>query len=242
IVSGNFQIVLYAPEIVSSRNGSFWRRIVSKESVFKRWCGLLVVDEAYLIWGWYVQDSHLSFHADFLSLGNLRANFPNTPILTLSATMPPHIKSYVHKTLHLLTPTILYQGSINCPTISLMVVVIKYRAIPLKDLQPFIKESKDMLTTIVFVDDRVDYKVLAVEHHRSFQSEDSKAKLQELVRLFTSSCSQEYNAETLSLMHKQRVKIVFATACASNGIDFVGICRAIQYSLDPKQIDFCAFV
>lgn len=56
VAAGKFQIVVCAPEVVSSRNGSFWRRIVSKDSVFKKGCGLLVIDEAHLIWGWYVSE------------------------------------------------------------------------------------------------------------------------------------------------------------------------------------------
>lgn len=117
---------------------------------------------------------------------------------------------------------------------------MKNSAAPLKDLRPFIKERNNMVGTIVFVDDRVDCKVLAVEHRRSFKSGNSK--LLELVRPFTSSCTPEYNAETLSLIREKRCLVVFATACASNGIDFQGIRRTIQYGLDYKRIDFCAFI
>ena len=52
----------------------------------------------------------------------------------------------------------------------------------------------------------------------------------------------EYQAETIELVEKGVCKIVYATASASNGIDFPGIRRIIQYGVNANLLDFCAWV
>lgn len=52
IANGKYQIVMCAPEVVSGLNGSFCRRVASTNTKFRLHCKLIVIDEAYLIWGW----------------------------------------------------------------------------------------------------------------------------------------------------------------------------------------------
>ena len=151
IAMGKYQIVLCAPEVVARRNGSFWRRIASTSCVFRKGCQLIVIDEAHLIWGWQ------KFREEFLSLGALRANFSKTPILVQSATLPPHIRTFVHKALYLNQPTLLSVETIDRPNIALLVAPQLNAQDPLDELEPFINEDK-MLPTIIYVDNNLEHQ------------------------------------------------------------------------------------
>ena len=228
-----YQIVLCAPEVVAARNGNFWRRIASTPCVFRKQCRLIVVDEAHLIWAWQ------KFRKEFLSLGALHANFSSTPILVQSATLPPHIRAFVHKTLHLTQPTLLSVETIDRPNIALLVAPQLNAGDPLHELAPFLKED-NMLPTINYVDDKLDCKELTVTTRSRLQQNENILVAKELIRPFSSMCTSEYQAQTIELVKRGVCKIIYATASASNGINFPGIRRIIQYGVDANLIDFCA--
>ena len=64
----------------------------------------------------------------------------------------------------------------------------------------------------------------------------------ELIRPFSRACSAKFQARTLELVKMGSCRIIYATASASNGIDFVGIRRVIQYGLQAETMDFCRLV
>lgn len=55
-------------------------------------------------------------------------------------------------------------------------------------------------------------------------------------------CTPEYQALTIDLVERGLCKVIHSTASASNGIDFPGIRRVIQYGVDAMLLDFCAWV
>ena len=68
-----------------------------KKSVFaSRLCGL-IIDEAHLVYVWR------QFRSNYASLSCMRTLWPKVPIMTLSATFAPHVATYVHKSLELMT-------------------------------------------------------------------------------------------------------------------------------------------
>ena len=232
---GKYQIVLCAPEVVAARNGNFWRRIASTSCIFRKRCQLIVIDDAHLIWAWQ------KFREEFLSLGALRANFSSTPLLVQSATLPPHIRTFVHKTLHLTKPTLLSVETIDRPKIALLVAPQLNPGDPLDELAPFIHEE-NMLPTIIYVDDKLDCKQLTVANRLRLKNIENIKLAKEIIRPFSSMCTPEYQAETIALVTKGICKIIYATASASNGIDFPGIRRIMQYGVDANLLDFCAWV
>ena len=220
---------------MAGRNGNFWRRIASTSCVFRKGCELIVIDEAHLIWGWQ------KFREEFLTLGALRANFSKTPILVQSATLPPHIRTFLHKTLYLTQPTLLCVETIDRPNIALLVAPQLNAQDPLDELEPFIKEDK-LLPTIIYVDDKLDCKQLTVANRLRLRKPENILAAKQMIRPFSAMCSSEYQAETIELVKKGICRIVYATASASNGIDFPGIRRIIQYGVDAHLVDFCGWV
>lgn len=236
VKNGKYQVVICAPEVVSSRNGTFWRRVASQPTYFKHNCSLIIIDEAHLIWGWQ------TFRPDFCSLGTLRANFPRSAICAMSATMPPHIRSFVHKTLHLQTPTLLCKETIDRKNITIAVAPLLDTKNPLTEFAEFIREKDSVIIpTIVYLDNRQDCKELAVRNRMLLKDPKLKDNALQVIRPFSSACSAEYQAETIRLVRDGICRIIYATASASNGIDFPGIWHIVQYGLDAKTIDFCSF-
>ena len=176
IAMGKYQIVMCAPEVVAGRNGSFWRRIASTSCVFRKGCQLIVIDEAHLIWGWQ------KFREEFLSLGALRANFSKTPILVQSATLPPHIRTFVHKALYLNQPTLLSVETIDRPNIALLVAPQLNAQDPLDELEPFINEDK-LLPTIIYVDDKLECKQLTVANRLRLQKPENIEVAKQVISL-----------------------------------------------------------
>lgn len=158
--------------------------------------------------------------------------------------MPPHIRGFVHKTLHLMTPTILCQQTINRPTVALVVAPMLQSGSPLQELKEFIKEDDNgmIMPIIIYVDDKVDCKELTVQHRLLLEHDHNKENDLVLIRPFSRACSAEYQAKTLDLVEKGICRVIYATASASNGLDFPGIRRVVQYGMEALTLDFCAFV
>jgi hypothetical protein len=64
------------------------------------------------------------FRPCYRNLGLLRTRFPSVPIMACSATMPNMTLDYIHKSLHLETPTVLCDMPSDRPNISLFTVPI----------------------------------------------------------------------------------------------------------------------
>lgn len=89
--------------------------------------------------------------------------------------MPAHIRNFVHKALHLSRPTLLSVETIDRPTVTLAVAPLLSPSDPLEELHPFIEEDA-LLPTIVYVDDRLDCKELAVEHRLLLRRPENTAE------------------------------------------------------------------
>lgn len=116
---------------------------------------------------------------------------------------------------------------------------------PLEELAPFIKETEGaegIIPTIIYMDDRQDCKELAVRHRLLLKDASRRENALQVIRPFSSACSSEYQAHTLELMHSGVCKVIYATASASNGIDFTGIRHIVQYGLNATTMDFCSFI
>jgi superfamily II DNA helicase RecQ len=65
---------------------------------FKSNLVVIAIDEGYTIWDWR------SFRKIFKNIGILCEAFPKVPVMVLSATLPPHVMSYIHTVARLQKP------------------------------------------------------------------------------------------------------------------------------------------
>ena len=129
--------------------------------------------------------------------------------------MPPHIRSFVHKTLHLNHSTLLCAESIDRPNIALVVAPLLNSRKPLDELGVFFdeeggekigegaentSEGAGLIPTIVYVDDKVDCKLLAVAHRMRLKKPHHREMANELIRPFSRACSAKFQARTLELV------------------------------------------
>lgn len=92
---GEYEAVFVTPEFIRADNLNFMKLLGTngkRSSVFRIRLIAIVIDESHLVFHWR------KFRKQYISLGIVRTFFPGTPILTLSATCPPHVRERVHYT------------------------------------------------------------------------------------------------------------------------------------------------
>ena len=118
-----------SPEAATTRP---WRKIF-EEAHFKANLSLLAVDEAHCITEWSVSEVRFpmkfimsifecrgkDFRKSFSILGDLRA-LSKAPVLSMTASAPPHIEAELVRLLHLKNP-VFVKSSLNRPNIFLCI-------------------------------------------------------------------------------------------------------------------------
>ena len=175
------------------------------------------------------------FRKQYVALGIIRTFFPGTPILTLLATCPPHVRKRVHWTLGMANPTCLIQRSVDRPNIFLSVQFMSSMnayseldyLIPLN-----VESASDIPKTIVFVDNRkivwdlTSYLLDRIDS--TFRSEDEFVGI---VRDYSTIMSQEHRNNVLEDFADGSVRILVCTEAAGMGVDIPDVCRVVQWGV-----------
>ena len=114
--NGNFQIVYASPEMLMDPTKHFQCNTVKEHNKFKTNLVLIAIDECHCLWCWE------RFRPEYRRLGDLRKIFIDIPFLCLSATIAPHVASYIHEVLSLRWLTVLFSLSIRRDDINIVVV------------------------------------------------------------------------------------------------------------------------
>jgi len=121
----------------------------------------IVVDEAHLVHAWR------SFRVQWGSIGTIRPFFPGVPIMTLSATVTPYVRRFIHRNLDMMPETSFIHRSVDRSIIYLHTQWIEWGLNTHKDLYwlvPLqIRHPADIHQTIVFSDSHNDCQKACTE-------------------------------------------------------------------------------
>jgi superfamily II DNA helicase RecQ len=173
------------------------------------------------------------FRPYYRNLGLLRTRFPSVPILACSAMMPNMTLDYIHKSLHLETPTVLCDMPSDRPTISLFTVPIANGQIqtrePLLELLPSEAATWDpdqsepagwdpmeIPKTLVFIDDRTACCTLTTELINRFP-ENVRGLARQIVCEYHSMMSQKALDRNLQGLLEGTCRIMVCTDAVGMG-------------------------
>ncbi|KTC81325.1 DNA helicase RecQ [Legionella brunensis] len=176
---------------------------------------LFAIDEAHCISQW----GH-DFRPEYATLGLLKTQFPETPIIALTATADQQTRQDIIKKLNYAPKQFI--ASFNRPNIHYTVVI---KNNPIKQLQQFL-QTQNQQSGIIYCGTRNEVERVAV-------------KLQELgirARAYHAGLAYNERREVQSLFRHDRIDIVVATLAFGMGIDKPNVRFVVHYDL-PKNIE-----
>jgi len=210
IVNGKIKIVFMSPEYLLSSGLDLANTLIENDLL-----GFLAIDECHCISVW----GH-DFRNEYTLIKTFRDNFPDIPILALTATATNNICSDVIKYLSLKKPSII-RASFDRPNLSIN--MIQYNAsIKKKVIVKKYSEKYKNQKIIVYINTRIDTENLASELNRfgvkckAYHAGLSKEERQTILEEFTNNCSQE-----------NICNIIISTIAFGMGIDQIVRCVII---------------
>jgi hypothetical protein len=237
---GGYSMVLVAAEFTATEA---WRTLIRDDRTgrnpsFAQSLRRIVIDEAHLVREWR------QFRPHYRNIGFLRTRFPSVPILACSATLPEATLSYIHKSLHLETPTVLCDMPTDRTNISLFTAPIERGQLqtraPLLELlpnqaatwDPDSSDSEwhpfDIPKTLVFIDDRMACCTLTTELINKFP-ENVRLLAHEIICEYHSTMSQQALDRNLQGLRDGTCRIMVCTDAVGMGLDVPDIERVVQW-------------
>jgi ATP-dependent DNA helicase RecQ len=208
VKNGDIKLLYIAPERLSVPN--------FQELLHTLPISMFAIDEAHCISEW----GH-DFRPDYRNLNKLRTNFPNTPIIALTATATEKVRADIVKQLNLPAPHI-FTSSFNRQNLS-------YEVLPKKDsfasilslIELYPKES-----TIIYCFSRKDTEELASKLREHGHNAGT----------YHAGLSADRRRENQDAFIKDDIHIMVATIAFGMGIDKPDVRLVIHHSL-PKSIE-----
>jgi superfamily II DNA or RNA helicase len=243
---GEYSMVLVAAEFTAS---DAWKSLIRDDRTgrvpsFAQSLRRIIIDEAHLVREWCV------FRPHYRNLGLLRTRFPRVPIMACSATLPKDTLAYIHKSLHLESPTILCDMPTDRPNISLFTAPIRKRQVdsfqPLLDLVPENVATWDpelfgeadwsplnMPKTLVFIDDKNACCTLTTLLINKFPEHLRRSEARDVICEYHSTMSQKALDRNLQSLRDGTCRIMVCTDAVGMGLDVPDIERVIQWKVPP---------
>lgn len=188
---------------------------LSKNNLLSRF----VIDEAHCVSQW----GH-DFRPDYTKLGKLRRSYPRVPIMALTATATPHVRTDVHQQLAL-RQCKWFLCSFNRPNLKYVVKPKKNAAATLEDILSIIKRFQNS-SGIIYCLSRNDCDKMAEQlRQHGVRAKAYHAGLNDNVR---ETVQKDWITE--------KFKVVCATIAFGMGIDKPDVRFVLHYSL-PKSIE-----
>lgn len=208
--SGKLKLLYVAPERFFGKEQQFLELLKSVK------ISLFAVDEAHCISQW----GH-DFRPEYLMLGTMRSEFPDVPMMALTATADDITRKDIISQLRLKDPET-FLSSFNRPN-------IHYSVEPKKDsyntLVKYLRARKD------------DSGVIYAFSRKAVEELAAKLRLEGFsVRPYHAGLDKKTREENQDLFIKDKVKIVVATIAFGMGIDKSNVRYVIHVDL-PKNIE-----
>lgn len=182
------------------------------------------------------------FRKQYITLGIIRSFFSGVPIMTLSATSPPHVRKRVNYTLGMAQPTTLIERSVDRPNIYLSVEYVRSTLTSYLDLNYLIPKANkcerpaDIPKTIVFVDNRrsvwsLTTHLLQVARDEYGLEKFSTGDFSHLIADYSTILSQKHRDAVLHDFAAGYVRILVCTEAAGMGVDIADVQRVIQWGV-----------
>lgn len=226
--NGNFQIVYASPEMLMDPTKHFQCHTVKEHNKFKTNLVLIAIDECHCLWCWE------RFRR---RLGDLRKIFIDIPFLCLSATIAPHVASYIHEVLSLRWSTILFSLSIRRDDINIVVVPFggPHDIAPLRGLlTESIHDLLNMPKTLIFLDGVETAQKINLELQREVSGHLHGVPTDVFIRTYWSTIDDDGKDETLKDLRSGQTRIVLCTDAFSLGVDVPDIDLVIQWDINEK--------
>ena len=176
------------------------------------------------------------FRKQYVGLEIVRSFFPGIPILTLSATSPPHVRQRVHYTLGMARPTTLIEQSVDRPNIFLSVYTIRNTITSFLDLEYLVPKGAqnplEIPKTVVFVDNRKtvwELTTYLLELIGGIWGDNPD--FDDLVADYSTVLSQQHRDAVLEDFNEGHIRILVCTEAAGMGVDIPDISRVIQWGI-----------
>ena len=209
-LKGNVKLVYMSPEAVLAR---------APYLLHDFQISLFAIDEAHCVSQW----GH-DFRPEYTQLHLLRKEFPNVPMIALTATADKVTRSDILKQLGLSNPKV-FVSSFDRPNLSLSVVQGMQKKSKDKMIQAFIREHREQSGIIYCLSRKITEAVSAMLNENGIKSRPYHAGLPPDMR----DCIQE------DFVH-DRLQVICATVAFGMGIDKSNIRWVIHYNL-PKCIE-----
>lgn len=206
--SGQIKLLYVAPERLAMPSFRLWLKTIN--------ISLFAIDEAHCISEW----GH-DFRPDYRTLNNLRQNFPDIPMLALTATATDKVRQDIVQQLKLRQPKI-FISSFNRPNLSYVVQ-------PKRDSFPIlvnILRQDPHASVIIYCFSRAGTEKLAAKlKQRGFSVEAYHAGLDSNLR-----------RRTQERFIRDETRIIVATIAFGMGIDKPDVRLVVHYDL-PKSVE-----
>ena len=206
--SGKLKLLYVSPEKLLSDNFQFLLKQLQ--------VSLFAVDEAHCISFW----GH-DFRLEYTRLGKIKEQFPNVPLIALTATADKLTRQDILQQLNLQQPEV-YVASFDRPNLSLTVLPVQDR---IKRILEFLEERPFNAGIIYCLSRKACEQVAA-----KLQAAGYKADF------YHAAMSHEQRMKTQQAFLKDDIQIVCATVAFGMGIDKSNVRWVIHYNL-PKNIE-----
>ncbi|XP_028397832.1 ATP-dependent DNA helicase Q1-like isoform X3 [Dendronephthya gigantea] len=240
MLNGDVQLLFTHPEALLSEKG----RNLMKSTVFQRNVVACVVDEAHCVEMWGDE-----FRKDFGNLSIVRAFFPKTPFLALTATAPPHMLSNLKNSMNFNSSCKDVSANPNRRNIFLQKkmrtsnqhIYESYSNILLPIANQLSVELESYPMTVIYM--KLKYcgyayglfeRVLKEKQYVG-ESKDSVARL---FAQFHAPQTNEMKKTIISEVKKQnsRIRVIFATSALGMGVNAPNIVHVIHIT-PPSSIE-----
>ena len=241
VQNGKFRLLFLHPEgFVSCRKG----RTILMSEIYQEKVACCVIDEAHLVQEWGEE-----FRTDFKKLSQLRAIFPSTPLLALTASAPPKHFTHLTDSLSLQKPMKVV-GNLDRPNIYIEINKRKPTSLGSESyesiLRPIANELKIQLThyplTIIYLPLKwcgYAFKLFEqILQQKSYFPEDKTDPSHCIFAQFHAAQTELMKKEILDQLTggKSTIRVVFATVAIGLGVNILNV-RQIIHIGPPRTIE-----